>query len=104
MAQLIWAPSALKDINTIATYIAKDSIQAAENIVELFFDKAEVLVKHPGFGKPIPEINYPVFRAILVSRYRIIYEIADNKTINIITVHHQSRLLKNNSVFKKKLK
>ena len=104
MAQLIWAPSALKDIDTIATYIAKDSIQAAENIVELFFDKAEVLVKHPGLGKPVPEINDPVFREILVSRYRIIYEIAGNKTINIITVHHQSRLLKNNPVFKKKLK
>ena len=104
MAQLIWAPSALKDIDTIATYIAKDSIQAAENIVELFFEKAEVLSKHPGFGKPVPEINDPAFREILVSRYRIIYELAGKKSINIISVHHQSRLLKNNPVLKKKLK
>ena len=104
MAQLIWAPSALKDIDTIATYIAKDSIQAAENIVELFFEKAEVLSKHPGFGKPVPETNNPAFREILVSRYRIIYELISNKSINIITVHHQSRLLKNNPVFKTKLK
>ena len=104
MAQLIWAPSALKDIDTIATYIAKDSIQAAENIVELFFEKAEVLSKHPGFGKPVPEINDPAFREILVSRYRIIYELAANKSMNIVAVHHQSRLLKNNPTFKKKLK
>ena len=104
MAQLIWAPSALKDIDTIATYIAKDSIQAADNIVELFFEKAEVLSKHPGFGKPVPEINDPAFREILVSRYRIIYELAGKKSINIISVHHQSRLLKNNPTFKKKLK
>lgn len=49
MAQLIWAPSALKDIDLIAKYISKDSVLAAENIVHLF-DKAEVLIKHPGFG------------------------------------------------------
>ncbi len=79
-------------------------MQAAENIVELFFDKAEVLTKHPEFGKPVPEANDPAFREILVSRYRIIYELVNNKSVNIITVHHQSRLLKNNSVFKKKLK
>ncbi len=104
MAQLIWAPSALKDIDTIAAYISKDSIQAAENIVELFFDKAEVLTKHPKFGKPVPEANDPAFREILVSRYRIIYELVNSKSVNIITVHHQSRLIKNNPVFKKKLK
>ena len=104
MAQLVWAPSALKDIDAIAAYIAKDSIQAAMNIVELFFDKAEVLTKYPEFGKPVPEVNNPLFREILVSRYRIIYELVNSKSINIITVHHQSRLLKNNPVFKKKLK
>ncbi len=104
MAQLIWAPSALNDINLIATYISKDSVQAAENIVHLFFEKAEILTKYPEIGKPVSEINNPFFREILVSRYRIIYEITNEKNINIITVHHQSRLLKNNPAFRKKLK
>lgn len=45
MAQIIWAPSALKDIDLIARYISKDSVLAAENIVHLFFEKAAVLVK-----------------------------------------------------------
>lgn len=104
MAQLVWAPSALKDIDIIAAYIAKDSLQAAENIVQLFFDKAQVLTDHPQYGKPVPEINNSSFREILVSRYRIIYELISDGNIHIISVHHQSRLLKNNSAVKKKLK
>ena len=104
MAQLIWAPSALKDIDLIARYISNDSIQAAENIVHLFFEKAEVLIKHPTFGKPVPEINNPLFREILVSRYRIIYELVSQQEIHVITVHHQSRLLKNNPIYKKRLR
>ena len=104
MAQLIWAPSALKDIDLIALYISKDSVLAAENIVRLFFERAEILSKHPAFGKPVPEISNPVFREIPVSRYRIIYELISEEEIHIITVHHQSRLLKNNPVYKKRLR
>ncbi|HEX7902393.1 MAG TPA: type II toxin-antitoxin system RelE/ParE family toxin [Chitinophagaceae bacterium] len=104
MAQLIWAPSALKDIDTIARYISKDSILAAENIVHLFFERAEILIKHPTFGKPVPEVNDSRFREIVISRYRIIYELISEQSVNIITVHHQSRLLKNNPTIKKQLK
>lgn len=54
MAELIWAPSSIKDIENIAGYITKDSIQAAENLVQLFFDKAEILSRYPKYGKPVP--------------------------------------------------
>ena len=37
MAEIIWAPSAVKDIAAIAEYIAADSLQAAKNIGKLFF-------------------------------------------------------------------
>lgn len=57
MAELIWAPSALKDIDQIASYISQNSVQAAANMVHLFFERAEVLIQHPSFGKPVPEIN-----------------------------------------------
>ena len=101
MAQLIWAPSALKDIDLIARYISKDSVQAAENIVHLFFEKAEVLAKHPAIGKPVPEISSPIFREILVNRYRLIYELISPGEVHIITVHHQSRMLKNNPAYQR---
>lgn len=104
MAELIWAPSALKDIDEIARYISNDSLQAAENMVQLFFDRTEVLQTHSQFGKPVPELESKRFRELPVSRYRIIYEVVSKNKIHILTVHHQSRLLENNPVYKKRLK
>ena len=104
MAEIIWAPSALKDIDAIADYIANDSVQAAENMVALFFEKAVILERFPLIGKPVPETSVRYLREILVSRYRIIYEVITTEEVHILSVHHQSRLLKNNPTFKKRLK
>ena len=104
MAEIIWAPSALKDIQSIAEYIENDSLQAAGNMVELFFEKASVLEKYPLIGKPVPELKVKYIREILVSRYRIIYEVHTNDVIHILSVHHQARLLKNNPTFKRRIK
>jgi toxin ParE1/3/4 len=104
MVKLIWSPSSLRDIEAIAMYIAADSEKAAKNMVELFFEKAKILERYPLFGKQVKETRSPFLREILVSRYRIIYEVFSNEEVNILTIHHQSRLLKNNPVFRKRLK
>lgn len=103
MAELIWAPTALKDIDEIAGYISNDSLPAAENMVQLFFERAEFLIDHLHFGKPVPELENKKIREIPVSRYRIIYELVSKNKIHILSVHHQSRLLKNNPVFKRRI-
>jgi toxin ParE1/3/4 len=59
MARIIWSPSALKDIDIIAQYISKESLLAAQSIVQLFFERVEILQKHPGFGKPVAEVMNP---------------------------------------------
>ncbi len=38
MAEIVWSPSSIKDINAISEYIAKDSLMAAKNMVDLFFE------------------------------------------------------------------
>ncbi|MBC7865986.1 MAG: type II toxin-antitoxin system RelE/ParE family toxin [Gloeobacteraceae cyanobacterium ES-bin-316] len=103
MAKVTWAPSSIKDISAIAEYIAKDSLSAAKNMVNLFFEKAKILEQHPEYGKPVPETKNPALREILVGRYRIIYEVYTKSSIGILTVHHQSRLVKSNPSFKKRL-
>ena len=104
MAEITWAPSSLKDIKSIAAYIANDSVQAAFNMVAFIFDKATILERYPLIGKPVPEIKVNYLREILVSRYRIIYEVISQEEVHILAVHHQSRLLKNNPTFKKRLR
>ena len=104
MAEIVWSPSSIKDINAIAEYISKDSLIAAKNMVELFFQKAEILSRFPHYGKQVPETKNSFLREILVGRYRIIYEVFSEDQVNILTVHHQSRLLKNNPSIKRKIK
>ena len=104
MAEIVWSPSSIKDINAIAEYIAKDSLMAAKNMVRLFFQKAEILSRFPHYGKQVPETKNSFLREILVGRYRIIYEVFSEDQVYILTVHHQSRLLKNNPSIKRKIK
>jgi len=104
MAKLIWAPSAIADIKSIAEFISKDSVKAASNQIERFFEKAAILEKFPTLGKTTPEIGNEKYREILSGRYRIIYKIESEELIYILTVHHQSRLLQNNPIIKQSLK
>jgi toxin ParE1/3/4 len=104
MAEITWAPYSLNDMAAIAEYIAVDSAQAAKNMVELFFDKATILERYPLIGKPVPEMRVKYLREILVSRYRIIYEVFSEDAVYILSIHHQSSLLKNNPIFKKRLR
>ena len=104
MAKLIWAPSAIADIKSIASFIGRDSLKAASNQVQRFFEKTAILEQHPTIGKPTPEIGDENYREILCGRYRIIYKIKTPEEVYILTVHHQSRLIKNNPALKTRLK
>jgi len=104
MAAIIWSPRAIKDIDEIAAYIAIDSMQYAEAQARLFFTTAEILEKYPYRGRVVPELQIPTIRQILCGHYRIIYEVFSEDEIGILTVHHQSRLLKNNPTMKRHLR
>jgi toxin ParE1/3/4 len=104
MAQIVWSPRAIKDIDEIANYIAKDSFQYAEAQTRLFFFTAEALEVYPYRGRIVPEIGLSTIRQLLCGHYRIIYEVLKEDKIGILTVHHQSRLLKNNPAMKRRLR
>jgi addiction module RelE/StbE family toxin len=104
MAEIVWSPRAIKDIDEIASYIAKDSLQYAEAQTKLFFFTAEVLEVYPYRGRIVPEIDLSTIRQLLCGHYRIIYEVLKEDKIGILTVHHQSRLLKNNPAMKRRLR
>jgi toxin ParE1/3/4 len=94
MAKIVWSPRAIKDINEIAEYIAKDSLQYAKAQTRLFVEMAEELEAHPHRGRIVPELGINSIRQLLCGHYRIIYEVSP-KMIAILTEHHQARLLKN---------
>ena len=94
MAKVVWSPRAIKDIKEIAEFIAKDSLQYAKAQTRLFIEEGESLESHPYQGRVVPEIQVSNIRQLLCGHYRIIYEVSE-KTVGILTVHHQARLLKN---------
>ena len=98
MAEIKWTTQSLEDINSIAEYISKDSVRYAELFVEKIFHRVEILNKHPRTGRIVPEIEDESIRELILISYRIIYKIYSSH-IDILTVHHSARLLKNSSLF-----
>ncbi|MBN2542761.1 type II toxin-antitoxin system RelE/ParE family toxin [bacterium] len=65
MGKVIWAPSALKDVESIAEYISKDSDYMAALFVRRIKDSIERLKEFPFSGRVIPEIGDQLRREII---------------------------------------
>ncbi len=93
---LKWSEEALEDIESIATYIEKDSPIYAKSVVSKFFEKAEMLQEFYDLGRTVPEFNDPTIREIFVYSYRLIYRI-DEEEVLFVAVVHGKRLLENHN-------
>ncbi|MCK4966003.1 type II toxin-antitoxin system RelE/ParE family toxin [bacterium] len=78
MGKIIWAPSALDDVDAIADYIVRDSEYSAALLVTRIFEITDRLQEFPLSGRVIPEINEQYCREIIYGSYRIMYRIEGN--------------------------
>ncbi|MBS1918103.1 MAG: type II toxin-antitoxin system RelE/ParE family toxin [Bacteroidetes bacterium] len=86
---------AKEDLKSIKLYIQRDSYQNSIKIIETILDKLQLLEQYPEIGKIIAHTNNGPLRQIIVYKYRIIYRFQNN-TVEVLTIHHGSRLLSNN--------
>ncbi len=93
MARIIWSPQALEDIEAIRQYIARDAPRTAKGFVQRIFATVERLNRFPLAGGIVPEIGSQEFREIRLKKYRIIYRVLNQQSVEIVTVYHGSRLL-----------
>ncbi|MBI3509168.1 MAG: type II toxin-antitoxin system RelE/ParE family toxin [Bacteroidetes bacterium] len=100
MVEVSWTEQAIDDIDNIAKFIAKDSAKFARIQARRFFEVTLKLEKYPLAGKIVPEIGNKNIREIILGNYRIVYKIVSVKNIDIISIHHSSRLL-NKAILKK---
>jgi addiction module RelE/StbE family toxin len=91
MVELRWTEQALDDINSIAKFIAKDSMFYAKLVIRNIFKSTEKITQFPEIGRIVPELQNENIREVISGSYRIIYRI-QNKLLQIITVYHSSRL------------
>jgi len=57
VVKVIWSPSALEDIESIAEYVARDSKYQASLLIFRWIECADRLGKFPYSGRIIPEIG-----------------------------------------------
>lgn len=94
MVQVRWTKLALEDLRGIYIYISNDSVKYAKIQILRIKEKAKILRDYPLFGKPVAEFPHSPYREIIQGRYRIIYKIIDDNRIDILTIHHSSRMLR----------
>ena len=87
---LKWSEEALEDIESIATYIEKDSPTYAKSVVSKFFEKAEILQEFSELGRKVPEFNDTNIREIFVYSYRLIYKLNEQEILFVAVVHGKS--------------
>ncbi len=57
MAELKWTTEALDWLEEIYRYIAQDNPEAAAQVVDGIYEKAQVLIQHPGIGTRLRQVE-----------------------------------------------
>lgn len=92
MARIVWAPSALADLEAACDYIANDAPAIAGDFAQRVILAVERVGDFPRSGRSVPEFDDASLREIIVGNYRILYEI-DGAAVHVLAVHHGARLL-----------
>jgi toxin ParE1/3/4 len=89
MMRVIWAETALANLEQIHTYIAEDKPEAAGRLAQRILTSAERLAKRPYLGRPGRE---PETRELLVAGtpYLLCYQVHRNR-LAILSVLHAAR-------------
>jgi len=90
VGRVIWAPSALKDVDSIAEFIARDSVDRSALFITRLFEATDRLQNFPRSGRAIPEIGSQFCREIIYGAYRIMYRL-ENDDVWITSVVHGAR-------------
>ena len=96
MAQINWTKQALRDLEAIGDYIARDSPAIAQVFVNRIINSVIRLESFPLSGRIVPESRRESIREVIFRNYRIVYSL-ESDTIYILTVFHASQSLTNSS-------
>ena len=99
MARIIWAEPALRDLDTIADYIALDDPKAAKRLVGKVFQKVDQLIGFPETGTRPRELQGTPYRKLTVRPILIYYRIEGEKVIIVHIVRGERRFNLNRIVF-----
>ncbi len=65
MPRLIWAPSALLDVQRLYRFLAMKNTDAAKRAVKSIRDGVKIMAMQPGVGRPVDDMD-PEYREWLI--------------------------------------
>ena len=92
--RVVWSPRALDDIDSIASYISRDSTAYASAVVAKIIRATRTLKRFPFAGRVVPEFKIENIRERFVYSYRVIYRV-EPSTVTVVAVIHGKRQLAN---------
>lgn len=95
--KVVWTEYALRDLERIDSYIARDSPASAARWVGKLIATAATLASAPTSGRVVPEKRRPDIREVLQRHYRIVYRVQKTR-IDILTVFEGHKELPSNAV------
>ena len=95
MVKVRWTDYALENLVAIGDYIEADSPFYAQKVVNHLFNPVDILEIHPLSGRIVPEFENKTIRELIRNNYRIVYKLVTETDIDILTVHHAAKLLRN---------
>jgi len=88
-----WMPQALRDLEAIRRFIARDNPAAALRWVALLQDRARAAASAPLAGRVVPELDRADVREVFLRSYRIVYRVLDAE-MHVLTVFEGHRLMR----------
>jgi addiction module RelE/StbE family toxin len=92
MVEVIWTEPALRDLDTIADYIALDNPEAARELVQRVFRHVGQLATHPKSGSRPQELRGWRFRQIVEPPCRVLYREDSNRVYVLHVMRAEQRL------------
>jgi addiction module RelE/StbE family toxin len=89
--KVTYSPQALRQLDSIFAYIARDNPKAAAAVVDHIEATAKLIGRFPSMGRPTDEPDVRI-RVITRYPYLLVYKIlADREEIRIMRVFHQAQ-------------
>ena len=89
MTEVRWTTQAADDLDAIYDFIARDSPQYAQLIVEGILAAVDSLEQFPLLGRAVPERQRGELRELIKPPYRIVYRVGE--VIHILTIFRSSQ-------------
>lgn len=90
MTEVRWTTQAADDLQAIYDFIARDSAQYAQLVVEDILAAVDGLEQFPLLGRTVPERQRTDLRELIKPPHRIVYRVSD--AIYILTIFRTSRM------------